>query len=512
MRWLLLACGLVVYPLCLSWAHFRNGFVREFQRLLLEERKVEVQIIGGGLFIDTTSRNTVTEKDCDNNETLAADISAAKEFHAQVESAHKNVTSLNRQFDRAKFDHDRLLAQMNAETVLVAHLTQLHRFLICELAKMHESLLESTADCADEEGTPTLPDSSFLIDGRFASLLFQQAQTSALLAVAEEDLQIINTTEISQLRKDCAARGKDVDRIKAQLPDDAKGYRVQFLKTSHAQLDQHPGIDRTGRLNSTAVVLALRLHLGKWWVWSGWERLRLDAVKDWYTTLCAVYARRKKYWATRIAQHRKHTHSVKSIESYVVSKYVKANQTAFAVSGISLDSTARFLASVFDQGLQVATEIAVVIGHAMVQIDDHFDIAGALFRFTVSSLYILYVVTTRLCYAFWLCTERVTPVVSARFWTAASIVRNSRSFPPTAREHSAATLLFILLAPIAFFAHFDPMISAFSRCLFDTFAYIARHLSRTFVQVRRTLVHVCSQLFERSHKFFATSPGWGEFL
>lgn len=451
MKWLVLLVIVVTIPLWTYVSNLRDGFIREYEKLVIDQLQRS-----SGLLANASCN--ATDSDAPKNisllDSLQADINASKEFHAEVQSMHKDIVSLSRKLDTAKFDQERLLLRMTAERLLLAHLIEEQQFLICEVANIRNavgrsiSFVEQVPNCGptNQPGARlslSLHDSA----AQFTSQLAHQARTSALLAVAQEDLLIINKTQATQLRQDCKTRGRDVSQLQKQLPADSKRFSDEATKKAHAQLGQHPGVGEDGFLNLTALTAALSQHVAKWWIMSGWGRFSNDLSKDWQSCLRATYARRRKLLLIFVTRHRKHTGTVKIVEAYLISQFARTNSTFNDIFGISLQATLHQLWNAVDQCIQVITEVAVVIGHLCTHIEAELGIAQSFFNLvsSIAKWAWFYFRQGLIAVAFGAVVS--ASIFERRFRRATAIIEVSCSFP-TACGHPGITLLVLLLAPI----------------------------------------------------------------
>lgn len=437
-----------------SRSHLWIGFVREYKKLAAAELHDSPGIV---INASRSESEPSIARDTDD-EALQADVSACEEFHAAVESVHKTVSALNQHLDLAKFESERLQSQLQAERVLAAHLANQQQYIACELARICLAigltlpLANPVPNCM--QGKLPVRTMSFILPGgaaQFISKIAHQAHTSALLAVSAEEFSIINNTEASQLRVDCTARGRDVANIKKQSPADAKHLKDQASKTTRGHLEQLPGLTEDGRLNLTALNAAMSRHATKWWITSGWEKLRVDTASDWRASFRAVCARRYKSWVVFITRHRMHTTSVRLLEASFWYHVARINTAVHTTTGASLGRQARRLGNVLDQSVQVVTEVGVLVGRLCQGIENQLGFASLIIRGLSLSARWFWSASTRVATSLGRWTFASASALSKRFRIATSIIQQSPGYPATAQEHPAAALLFVLVAPLALF-------------------------------------------------------------
>lgn len=435
-RWTVVAVFVLSYVMRDCWPTFRAAHVSE----------------------NTTKLECASVEDEIASPNVSADLAAADELHDQIEAVHEAAGRVDRELEAADIEHLRLLALLNAERVLFAQLAAQQHMLLCEVASMSELIGSSVAslferdscqfrDAADVESA--LPGASQQSARVFGTQIARQGQIASLLAIAEEDLRIINTTDASVLRRDVTARERDISRLNVQLPKDKKSLNDRRVKQQHAQLHRHPGLTSDDRLNATALAAALARHAAKWWVARGWERFLVNLRKDWRSTLRAMCWRKRVVWARWFAHHRKQTRLVVNLETFVWAHVQRVNASSVARLGITLDTVVATMSDVGGQGVQIGVELFVVLaqlGHYTNHYLRLWDRCSTAVNATVShGCSLMHATAPHLARALAAARSTLDHVRKA----AADRVQRAAGLPVFVRASPNLTLLLVCLLPLA---------------------------------------------------------------
>ncbi|KAJ8603995.1 hypothetical protein CTAYLR_003383 [Chrysophaeum taylorii] len=438
-RWCVLVAITMTWRFPCSWPALWFGFVDRFYR------KSNNETDGNQTYDNQTLSNVIAPVTLnESNETIRADVAASMRFHDQVEIAHKGMVAVDKQFAAERFEHERLSIQLKGERLLISHLAAQHHRIVCEVMGMLEAIdsplavraryQDGCGNISDGFLEQSVPNGFRRTAKQYMSQLARQAHISALLAVADEELVMLNNTEATELRRECASRDREESRLNDQVPKEREHLKVKILKETHAQLEQHPGLTEDGHFNLTALRMAGARHAIKWWVHSGWERLRLEFANDWRAAIRAMYVRRQRTCAAFVNRHRKHTPRARALEHYVASRVRTLNSTLHGTFGISLDIVGHHASSVADQGVQVVTEVAVVFSQLLVQTGLARGIAGILFA------------SLRWCVA---ATRFFYRGLEAAWGTATTMIESTPRFYPSVRENPTIALVVALFTPLA---------------------------------------------------------------
>ena len=401
----------------------------------------------------TTTKTTTAEEPPYNhtvledeaNATVAEDLSAAKEFHAEVELLSKGLTAASERSDVVELEYRRLRAELVMELREFQKLTELHNYLAAEA----KGIVQVRGD----------PVAIKDLGAEFQD----QMQLMAMLSVTEDELYLLNNTEARTLRMDRDKKDKEVDRFKEVVPREERQLHQRIQTTTAAQLEQHPAITEDGRFNVTAFRVSLKIHAWTYWRWSGWERACFDITKDWRLYVRRVWTQWTHRRYAALQWHRRHTSLVMGLEARWHQIFVVDSWSYFV---------GRAVGSVFmDAGLLVTDQYSQALAELWTCASEMYSVIDTQFHVTHRSLAAATFVARSLRDAVGWLSQKTQHLVRR----AAQSLRQNDRYPPLIRANPQPAVLAVLLSPIEIRLAYSLItlpIRVLGGCLFDLLALL----------------------------------------
>uniref|UniRef100_A0A7S3JRI0 Uncharacterized protein n=1 Tax=Aureoumbra lagunensis TaxID=44058 RepID=A0A7S3JRI0_9STRA len=421
LRWTFLSLGLIVYTTREHWPYAVEIYFAEYAKLVKTTTAESNHTANA-------SCSVVAEEltmDDEVNETVAADLAVAQKLHKSIREVHQGMSATIKKLSETHEENQQLWIELTAEVALLDILFKRHHWLFSQVSEAVDSL------SSDHDNTKLIyqetRDSALTVEEE----IHRGVQVAALLASTKTQVEIVNQSQAKEMRTQRELKEKDVKRLEAAVPREERELQLRVTRSSWANAERQPGTTAEGRLNVTALRLALLSHTKKIWIHSGWEHVRVQLAADWRAYLQKSYTLWKLRRARDWQWHRTNTPMLIEVERRLYS----FNQACIN-HGIYLEVLFNIAMIIADQCLQLLSELKVCFLAVWNEIDQTFGltevIEACLFKFW-----------TFLQSAF----VKLLLLIEFVFIEIYVRIQNSPYTPPLIRSHADLFIYFFLALP-----------------------------------------------------------------